>query len=62
MEAVEAATGKSFTWSIVTERGFLSRYDNNDQHREDCPWWLDFLRESSFTQTQTNILEPCQPY
>ena len=62
MEAVEAATGNSFTWSIVTEHGYLSRFENNDRQREDNPWWLDFLRQSSFTPTRTNILEPCQQY
>ena len=61
MEAVEAATGIQFTWSIVTGRGILSRRGAVDQFREDSPWWLDLLRLSSFTQTNTNIETPCQP-
>ena len=39
MEAVEAGTGKTFTWSIVTKTGFRSRKDGKDHLREDSPWW-----------------------
>jgi hypothetical protein len=48
MQAVEAGTGKSFVWSIVTGDGFLSRKDNKDVEREDAPWWLSVLRQLSF--------------
>jgi|ERR1051326_4259260 hypothetical protein len=48
MEAVEAGTGKSFTWSIVTQRGLLSRKDGQDSPREDSPWWLDLMRRLSY--------------
>src|SRR5262249_30736006 len=43
MEAVEAGTGKTFTWSIVTKDRFLSRTGGKDHLREDLPWWLDLL-------------------
>ena len=48
MEAVEAGTGKTFTWSIVTRTGFLSRKGGKDQQREDAPWWLNLLRRLSY--------------
>ena len=48
MEAVEAGTGKKFTWSIVTRSGFLSRNDNQDRLRQDVPWWLGLIRELSY--------------
>ena len=62
MEAVEAATGNSFKWSIVTEEGYLSRHENSDTHRDDRPWWLAYLRQSSFYETQTNNPKQCQLY
>src|SRR3974390_118459 len=37
MEAVEAGTGKAFTWSIVTSGGLLSRLEGKDRQREDSP-------------------------
>ena len=45
MEAVEAGTGKVFTWSIVTMGGFLSRKAQQDHQRDDAPWWLDLMRK-----------------
>ena len=45
MEAVEAGTDKTFTWSIVTESRFLSRKSGNDTLRQDTPWWLPLLRQ-----------------
>jgi hypothetical protein len=50
MEAVEAGTGKTFTWSIVTETGFCSRMDGSDQRREDSPWWLNLIRRLSYIE------------
>lgn len=47
MEAVEAGTGKVFTWSIVTKTGFLSRKGKEDIRRKDLPWWLECLRRLS---------------
>jgi len=52
MEAVEAGTGKQFTWSIITKKGFLSRKSGADIHREDAPWWLELLRALSYPQTR----------
>src|ERR1051325_3235405 len=37
MEAVEAGTGKVFTWTIITKSGFLSREGRVDKRREDSP-------------------------
>lgn len=51
MEAVEAALGKPLRWSIVTEDGFLTRFDGEDDDRHDLPWWLPVLREISFGRT-----------
>ena len=48
MEAVEAGTGKTFTWSIVTETGFLSRTGRKDNRRGDSPWWLSLIRRLSY--------------
>jgi len=50
MEAVETATGRSFTWTIATTDGLLSRIGatGNDHVREDRPAWLDALLERSF--------------
>jgi len=48
MEAVEAGTGKAFTWSIITKRGFLSRRDEKDHLRGDSPWWLNLIRRLSY--------------
>ena len=52
MEAVEAGTGKPFTWSIVTKTGFLSRKDGKDHRREDSPWWLDLIRRLSYGESR----------
>lgn len=48
MEAVEAGTGKAFTWSIITKSGFLSRKAGKDTQRKDSPWWLDLMRSLSY--------------
>ncbi len=48
LEAVEAGTGKTFTWSIVTRKGFRSRRDGKDHRREDSPWWLKLIRRLSY--------------
>lgn len=48
MQAVEAGTGRLYTWSIVTRTGFLSRKGRRDTHREDVPWWLPFMRALSY--------------
>ena len=48
MEAVEAGTGKTFTWSIVTKSGFLSRKGSKDCLGGDSPWWLDLIRRLSY--------------
>jgi hypothetical protein len=52
MEAVEAGTGKVFTWSIVTKSGFLSRKGKQDHLREDSPWWLDLMRKLSYGESR----------
>jgi hypothetical protein len=54
MEAVEAGTGKTFTWSIVTRTGFLSREDGKDQRREDSPWWLGLIRRLSYGEPRSH--------
>ena len=51
MQAVEAGTGKTFIWSIVTASGFLSRHNGQDAGREDRPWWLDLMRNLSYPET-----------
>src|SRR5262245_17747329 len=48
MQAVEAGTGKTFIWSIITASGFLSRRDGQDSRRKDAPWWLDLMRNLSY--------------
>jgi len=48
MEAVEAGTGKVFTWSIVTKRRLLSRESSTDRLRNDSPWWLGLIRQLSY--------------
>ena len=56
MEAVEAGTGREFTWSIVTKSGLLSRIRGQDHQRDDEPWWLGAIRELSYglvTKRQT---------
>jgi hypothetical protein len=53
MEAVEAGTGKKFTWSIVTKREFLSRNGSLDTRRNDSPWWLDLMRTLSYGQDRS---------
>src|SRR5437879_1797728 len=47
MQAVEAGTGKEFTWSIVTKSGLLSRANGRDARRDDSPWWLELIRQLS---------------
>lgn len=53
MQAVEAGTGKAFTWSIVTESGLLSRREGCATRREDSPWWLDLMRMLSYGGSRT---------
>jgi hypothetical protein len=48
LEAVEAGTGRRFTWSVVTQRGFLSRRKGRKVRRKDSPWWLELMRELSY--------------
>lgn len=52
MEAVEAGTGKQFTWSIITRGGFLSRKGGQDTRRDDSPWWLELMRTLSYPATR----------
>jgi hypothetical protein len=53
MEAVEAGTGKEFTWSIITNGGFLSRKAQQDHQRDDVPWWLDLMRKLSYGESRS---------
>ncbi|MEW6306102.1 MAG: hypothetical protein AB1705_21765 [Verrucomicrobiota bacterium] len=55
MEAVEAGTGKTFAWSIITRHGFLTRKDGGDTQRADHPWWLDLLRHLSYEQEPVRV-------
>jgi hypothetical protein len=48
MEAVEAGTGKVFTWSVVTKTGFRCRKGGKDSLRKDSPWWLSLMRRLSY--------------
>jgi hypothetical protein len=57
IEAVEAGTGKKFVWSVVTKGGFLSRESGNDMHREDAPWWVEFLRKLSYEERRVGALK-----
>jgi hypothetical protein len=50
MEAIEAGTGRSFTWSIITKQRFLSRKGGADVHRADVPWWLELMKALSYGQ------------
>ena len=52
MEAVEAGTGKTFTWSIITKSGFLSRKGDQDTRRGDSPWWLELMRTLSYPEVR----------
>jgi hypothetical protein len=52
MEAIEAGTGKQFTWSIITKKGFLSRKSGIDVQREDNPWWLELIRMLSYSESR----------
>ena len=52
MEAVEAGTGKTFVWSIITKSGFLSRKGGQDIRREDSPWWLKLMRTLSYPEVR----------
>ena len=63
MEAVEAGTGKTFTWSVITKSGFLSRNAGMDTRRKDSPWWLELLRRLSYVESRTrrNIKERREP-
>jgi hypothetical protein len=61
MEAVEAGTGKNFAWSVITARGFLSRQEGCDTHREDAPWWLGLIRELSFPKRKPRRTERSEP-
>ena len=63
MEAVEAGAGKTFTWSVITKSGFLSRNAGVDTRRNDSPWWLELLRRLSYGESRTrrNIKERREP-
>ena len=52
MEAVEAGTGKTFVWSIITKSGLLSRKGGQDTRREDSPWWLKLMRTLSYPEVR----------
>src|SRR5439155_26183303 len=52
MEAVEAGTGKLFTWSIITKKGFLSRKPGQDTQRDDCPWRLGLMRTLFYRESR----------
>ena len=54
MEAVEAGTAKTFTWSIVTETRLLSRRNEKEQLREDSPWWIGLIRRLSYDSPLPN--------
>jgi len=54
MQAVEAGTGKAFTWSIVTKGGFLSRKAGKDRLRQDSPWWLNLIRRFSYGEPRAH--------
>jgi hypothetical protein len=54
MEAVEAGTGKVFTWSIVTKRGVRSRKGGRDEFRQDSPWWLNLIRRLSYGEPRAH--------
>ena len=54
MEAVEAGTGKAFTWSIITQNGFLSRKGSHDIRRDDSPWWLGLMRTLSYGESRSS--------
>ena len=58
MEAVEAGTGKAFTWSVITAKGFLSRKGHQDLNRQDAPWWLQFIRELSYEKLGRGMKRP----
>jgi hypothetical protein len=59
IEAVEAGTGKAFTWSIITKTGFLSRKNGQDNQRGDSPWWLELIRKLSYDEPRTR--KPTKP-
>ena len=54
MEAIEAGTGKTFIWSIITKNGFLSHQGGRDTRRDDSPWWLDLLRTLSYVESRAS--------
>ena len=53
MQAIEAGLGRKLIWSIITQKGFLSRDNGKDTHRVDSPWWLEFMRKLSYDQPKT---------
>ncbi len=53
MEAVEAGTGKAFTWSVITSDGLLSRKGGKAHQREDSPWWLELMRKLSYGEARS---------
>lgn len=59
MEAVEAGTGKEFTWSIVTQTGFRSRQGGRDIRRCGAPWWVGLLRRLSYACSGDGEGSPC---
>jgi len=60
MEAVEAGTGRSFAWSIVTRAGYLVRDDGKEINPTQDAWWLEPLRELSFGSGLESRAVPCR--
>ena len=62
MEAVEAATGFTYRWSIVTESSYLYRdgYEGEDilVTGEGNAWWINFLRDLSFRTNHNPTTNP----
>ena len=57
MQAVEAGCGCEFTWSIATRTDYRTRHGRNgkDEEPADIPWWLDMLRQLSFTNSPSDF-------
>jgi hypothetical protein len=48
MQALDAALGRSLTYSVVTSRGLLRKHPDGEvalEHNE--PWWAEVLRAAS---------------
>lgn len=58
MEAVEAGTGRQFTWSIITRTGFLSRKGAKTANRQHKPWWVDLIRLLSYGEPARQRAKP----